>query len=72
MICVTKGPGSFAGVRVGLSVAKAIRMATNIDTISISTLETIASYYPNEKVAVVMDARQNNIFVQLFDRNNFV
>lgn len=66
-ICLTIGAGSFAGVRVGVSVAKAIAISTNLKIIGVSGFEALAFPYKEEKIAVVMNARQGNMFVQLFD-----
>lgn len=41
MIAVTRGPGSFTGVRIGLAVARALGMSLNIPVLGFSTLEMI-------------------------------
>ncbi|MFC1659039.1 tRNA (adenosine(37)-N6)-threonylcarbamoyltransferase complex dimerization subunit type 1 TsaB [Pseudomonadota bacterium] len=75
-VSLTTGPGSFTGVRVGMSVAKGIRVATNLKVICMTCFEILTFPYcfNNEKklggslkVAVVMDARQGNLFIQMFN-----
>lgn len=68
-VAVTNGPGSFTGVRIGVSTAKGIAQPANKKCIPVSTLEVIA--YPLsgcECIAVsVMDARCNQVYCAMFD-----
>ena len=45
-IAVSKGPGSYTGLRIGVSTAKGICYAQNIPLIAINTLESIAKGMP--------------------------
>ncbi len=72
-IAVTNGPGSFTGVRVGMSVAKAISLASNLPLIGIGSLEAIAYSYKNSgynKILVAIDARMDEFFIQEFQLLN--
>lgn len=68
-ILVANGPGSFTGIRVGVTVAKTISWALNIDIVPISSLELIATTKTDKKYIVPMiDARRGNVFGGIYDR----
>ena len=77
-IVPTVGPGTFAGVRIGLSAAKGMALALDIPIIPITTLEAIAYAYAvqNEdysgRLAIAIDARRNEIYLQSFEINRGV
>ena len=67
-IFVVNGPGSFTGIRVGVTVAKTIAWALNKDIIPVSTLEFMATTNTNKKYLVPMiDARRGNVFTGIYD-----
>ena len=69
-IFVTIGPGSFTGVRIGLTFAKTVAWGLNIPIYPISTLEFLASVHTNKKrVISIIDARRGNVFAGYFDNN---
>ena len=69
-IFVTVGPGSFTGVRVGITVAKTIAWGLNIPVYPISTLEYLASIDTNcNKIISIIDARRGNVFSAVYDLN---
>lgn len=68
-ISVSSGPGSFTGLRVGLSFAKGLALPHNIPVVGISILEIWAlSADPaqNENVLACADVRRNQVFWQIF------
>lgn len=69
-IAVSKGPGSYTGLRIGVSAAKGLCYALEKPLISISTLESIARQVSLEKGALVvpmLDARRMEVYSAIFD-----
>jgi len=67
-IATSAGPGSFTGIRIGVSTARAIAQVKNIPCISVPTLETFVYNIESYKglVCPVLDARQNQIYAGAF------
>lgn len=72
IFCVSKGPGSFTGIRIGMSVIKGLAMAYNKPCIGISTLKALAYNirYFNGIICPVMDARCHQVYNALFEYKN--
>lgn len=69
---VSKGPGSFTGIRIGMSAIKGLAMAYNKPCIGISTLNALAYNikYFNGIICPVMDARCHQVYNALFECKN--
>jgi tRNA threonylcarbamoyl adenosine modification protein YeaZ len=69
-IAVVVGPGSFTGIRVGIAAARALGLALEIPVVGVSTLAALAAplilSMGNEVIAVALDARHGQIYVQAF------
>jgi len=66
-IAVTVGPGSFTGLRVGVTTAKALAYALGIDVIGVNTLAVLAAQAGHDGlVEAIMDAQRNELFCQRF------
>jgi len=70
-VAVSKGPGSYTGLRIGVSAAKGLCYALNIPLISIPTLKSLAHQVTtNDGVIVSMlDARRLEVYSAVFDSN---
>lgn len=67
-IYVVNGPGSFTGIRVGVTIAKTMAWALNIPIIPISSLEVIAStHYEGDYLIPYIDARRGFVFAGIYD-----
>jgi tRNA threonylcarbamoyladenosine biosynthesis protein TsaB len=72
-ICVSKGPGSYTGLRVGVSTAKGLCYGLNIPLLSVNTLQGIVGVYrqqnPSNKFVVcpMIDARRMEVYAAIFD-----
>ena len=68
-IAVSKGPGSYTGLRIGVSAAKGLCFALNKPLISVPTLESL-SHQVNIDIGVIvpmLDARRMEIYSAIFD-----
>lgn len=67
-IAVAIGPGSFTGVRVGLSAARGMGLALNIPVYGVTNFEAIA-YGVLKPLTVVLDTKRGDYYTQRFDVN---
>jgi len=67
-LAVSIGPGSFTGVRIGLSAAKGLALALDIPVVGVSTLEALAVRAGRDcrLICPVVDARRNETFVAAY------
>jgi tRNA threonylcarbamoyladenosine biosynthesis protein TsaB len=68
-VAVSTGPGSFTGVRIGLSAARAIGLVAGIKVVGVSTLSAFAAPLLGESplLVSVVEARNGQVYFQSFD-----
>ena len=67
MIAVSVGPGSFTGVRVGVSAARGLALALKVPAVGVTTLEALAAEarfsFPDRDIMTVIDAGRGGLYV---------
>lgn len=70
-VAISKGPGSYTGLRIGVSSAKGLCFALGIPLIGISTLKTLAAQAESsgaqDIIIPMIDARRMEVYTQVFD-----
>jgi len=67
-IIIVNGPGSFTGVRIGVTIAKMYAYLTNIRIVSITSLKARVIGRNSEFLLSMINAKHNNYYVGLYDR----
>lgn len=66
-IIVVNGPGSFTGIRVGVTIAKTLAWTKNIDILTISSLELLATTKSSKEYVVpLIDARRDYFYAGVY------
>lgn len=70
-VAVSQGPGSYTGLRIGVSAAKGLCFALNIPLIAVDTLKTLASQVnvSDGKIIPMLDARRMEVYSAVFNSN---
>ena len=69
--CLTTGPGSFTGLRVGASILKGLLLATSKPFVKIDTLEALAlqAMPTGNNICAILDARKKEVYTASFCQN---
>ena len=72
-IGVNIGPGSFTGIRAGITIARVLCQQTNTKLIGINSLKILSKINTsNTKTIVILDARKNRVYYAEFENNNTI
>jgi tRNA threonylcarbamoyladenosine biosynthesis protein TsaB len=71
-VAVSKGPGSYTGLRIGVSTAKGLCYALGIPLIALDTLQVLAHQVSvdNGIIVPMLDARRMEVYSAIFDKNH--
>ena len=70
LIACDVGPGSFTGIRIGISTAKAIAEVNQIPVVSCTSLEGLSYNVEANTICSLIDARNNQVYCGIFDENH--
>lgn len=72
LFAVTTGPGSFTGLRIGISTVKGLAWPLGKKTVGVSTLAALAMNIPfsTKIVCPILDARKNEVYAALYDTSS--
>ncbi|NBS19494.1 MAG: tRNA (adenosine(37)-N6)-threonylcarbamoyltransferase complex dimerization subunit type 1 TsaB [Flavobacteriia bacterium] len=73
-VAVSKGPGSYTGLRIGVAAAKGICFAQDLPLIAINSLQILAGQYGGEPALLfpMFDARRMEVYVMVLDERGKV
>jgi tRNA threonylcarbamoyl adenosine modification protein YeaZ len=67
-VAVSIGPGSFTGIRVGVSAARGLALALKVPALGVTTLSAIADQarfdWPGRRIVAAIDARRDELYVE--------
>ena len=69
-VCISDGPGSYTGLRVGLSTAKGLCFGAGLKMLSVSSLDILDAMAPHKAgytIVPMIDARRNEVFTADYD-----
>ena len=69
-ICISSGPGSFTGLRVGMSYAKGIAMVLDIPIVPVSTFDSLAYKNTCEKMSTLIHSHGKTFYICEFSTDN--
>ena len=68
-IYVVNGPGSFTGIRVGVTVAKTLAWSKNIKIYPVSELQLLATTSTKKYIVPLIDARRGYVYAGMYNKN---
>ena len=71
-VAASSGPGSFTGIRIGVSTARALAQAWNVPCVSVPTLEEFREKCGGKSVCVIFNARRGQVYGACYSRTGEV
>lgn len=68
IVCVN-GPGSFTGLRIGVTIAKIWAYSLNIDIVGVSSLYVLATGVEGSYIVPIINARRGYVYAGIYDNN---
>lgn len=68
IVCV-RGPGSFTGLRIGVTIAKTMAYFKNIKLYSTSSLDVMATSVEGDVIVPIIDARRGYVYGAIYDKD---
>ena len=68
IVCVN-GPGSFTGLRIGVTIAKVWAYSLNIDIVGVSSLYVLSTGVEGDYIVPIIDARRGYVYAGIYDKN---
>jgi len=71
-IAVSKGPGSYTGLRIGAAIAKSLSFAADIEIVGVPSMKSLAAnlYVEDKLIVPVMDARGERVYTGIYRWEN--
>jgi tRNA threonylcarbamoyladenosine biosynthesis protein TsaB len=66
LLAVTRGPGSFTGLRIGIATIKGMGLALDLPVVGVSTLQVLVHNFGSGLVCPVLNARLNQVYAALY------
>jgi tRNA threonylcarbamoyladenosine biosynthesis protein TsaB len=75
-VCLSVGPGSFTGLRIAVTLAKALSLANGVQIVAVDALDVIAFNVPEAKdgaqvIAPILDAKRDQFFVAVYRQQSY-
>ena len=72
-IGINIGPGSFTGIRAGITIARVLAQQANLKLVGIESLRILSKLNPTDKKSLIItDARKNKVYIALYYKNNIL